>query len=329
MFNKDIMHPGMRKRIENPRIILLDCPLEYKKGESQTNLEVMKEGDFAKFLQLEESQVADMCAHLIELKPDIVVTEKGCADLAQHILQRAGVTCLRRLKKSDNNRLARVTGATIVNRVEDVKEADVGKSCGLFHLEKIDSEYYCFFDKCKDPKSCSIILRGPSKDIINEVERNLQDAMAVARNLLLDPKLVPGGGASEMEVSARIMDVARGAEGTAKYPLMAVANALEVIPRTLLQNSGADPIQLLTDLRARHVEPGNGTFGVFAGRDQSKLVDMKEAGIWEPLVVKSQTLKSAIEAACMLLRVDDIVSGIGKSSQPASSHEHTDACAHD
>ena len=140
MFNKDIMHPGMRKRIENPRVILLDCPLEYKKGESQTNIEVVKEGDFGKFLELEEEQVAEMCVQLIALKPDIVVTEKGCSDLAQHHLQRAGITCLRRLKKTDNNRLTRCTGAVIVNRVEDVKENDVGKSCGLFHLEKIDNE---------------------------------------------------------------------------------------------------------------------------------------------------------------------------------------------
>jgi T-complex protein 1 subunit gamma len=322
----------MRKRIENPRVILLDCPLEYKKGESQTNLEVMKEGDFAKFLQLEEDQVADLCQQLIALKPDIVVTEKGCSDLAQHILQKAGVTCLRRLKKTDNNRLARVTGATIVNRVEDVKESDIGTSCGLFHMEKIDSEYFCFFDHCKDPRACTIVLRGASKDIINEVERNLQDAMAVARNLMLDPKLVPGGGASEMEMSGRIMDLAKSTEGTVKYPMMAVASALEVIPRTLLQNSGADPLQMLTDLRAKHSTPGNATFGVSAGRGISEIVDMTVAGVWEPLVVKSQTVKSALETACMLLRVDDIVAGIGGKEQKqrgGDDHEHTDACAHD
>lgn len=325
------MHPGMRKKIEKPRVILLDCPLEYKKGESQTNLEVMKEGDFARFLQLEEDQVADLCEQLIALKPDIVVTEKGCSDLAQHILQRAGITCLRRLKKTDNNRLARVTGATIVNRVEDVKESDIGTACGLFHLEKIDSEYFCFFDQCKDPKACTIVLRGASKDIINEVERNLQDAMAVARNLLLDPKLVPGGGASEMEMSGRITDMARSTEGTVKYPMLAIASALEVIPRILIQNSGADPIQILTDLRAKHAQPGNATFGVSAGRGATVIADMTVAGIWEPLVVKSQTVKSAIETACMLLRVDDIVAGIGgKEQKPAEDHhEHTDACAHD
>ncbi|CEJ01107.1 Putative T-complex protein 1 gamma subunit [Rhizopus microsporus] len=177
ILNKDVTHPKMRRRIENPRIVLLDCPLEYKKGESQTNIEITKEADWNRILQIEEEQVKAMCEKIISLKPDLVFTEKGVSDLAQHYFVKANITAIRRVRKTDNNRIARAVGATIVNRVDDLKESDVGTKCGLFNIDKIGDEYFTFLTKCQDPKACSIILRGPSKDIINEVERNLQDAI--------------------------------------------------------------------------------------------------------------------------------------------------------
>lgn len=141
MVNKDVTHPKMRRRIENPRVILLDCPLEYKKGESQTNIEVTKESDWSRILQIEEEQIKSMCDKIIELKPDIVFTEKGVSDLAQHYFVKANITAIRRVRKTDNNRIARAVGATIVNRVDDLKESDVGTDCGLFAIEKIGDEY--------------------------------------------------------------------------------------------------------------------------------------------------------------------------------------------
>ncbi|DAA79064.1 TPA_exp: T-complex protein 1 subunit gamma [Trichophyton benhamiae CBS 112371] len=305
IINKDITHPKMRRRIENPRIILLDCPLEYKKGESQTNIEVSKEDDWNKILQIEEEQVKRMCDAIIALKPDLVITEKGVSDLAQHFLVKQNITALRRVRKMDNNRIARATGATIVNRVDDLQESDVGTQCGLFEIEKIGDEYFSFLRKCKNPKACSIILRGPSKDILNEVERNLQDAMSVARNVIYHPRLSPGGGATEMAVSVKLANLAKSVEGVQQWPYKAVADAMEVIPRTLVQNSGANPIQVLTALRAKHVE-GRSTWGIDG--DTGKLVDMKEYGVWEPEAVKLQSVKTAIESACLLLRVDDICS---------------------
>ncbi|BFZ63226.1 T-complex protein 1 subunit gamma [Saitoella coloradoensis] len=305
MLNKDITHPKMRRRIENPRVVLLDCPLEYKKGESQTNIEITKEEDWNRILQIEEEQVKAMCESILALKPDLVITEKGVSDLAQHYFLKANVTALRRVRKSDNNRIARATGATIVNRVEDLQESDVGTGCGLFNIEKIGDEYFTFLTKCKDPKACTILLRGPSKDIINEVERNLQDAMSVARNVFFHPKLAPGGGATEMAVSVGLAEKARSIEGVMQWPYRAVADAMEVIPRTLVQNCGANPVKVLTQLRAKHVE-GQSSFGIDG--DNGKIVDMHTYGIWEPQQVKTQSLKTAIESACMLLRVDDIVS---------------------
>lgn len=222
MVNKDLTHPQMRKRIENPRVILLDCPLEYKKGESQTNMELTKEEDFKKALQMEEEEVKKVCNAILAFKPDVVLTEKGVSDLAQHFFLKKNVTVLRRLRKTDNNRIARVTGATIVNRPEELQESDVGTLCGLYELRKIGDEFFSYFVKCKDPKACTIVLRGATKDVLNEIERNLQDAMNVARNVILHPKLVPGGGALEMELSCRLMDFAtKEIKGAQQWPFKA------------------------------------------------------------------------------------------------------------
>ncbi|EXJ67654.1 T-complex protein 1 subunit gamma [Cladophialophora psammophila CBS 110553] len=303
MLNKDITHASMRRRIENPRIVLLDCPLEYKKGESQTNIEITDEDSWNKILQIEEEQVKKMCDAVLAVKPDLVITEKGVSDLAQHYFQKANVTALRRVRKTDNNRIARAVGATIVNRVDDLVESDVGTGCGLFEIEKIGDEYFTFLTKCKNPKACTILLRGPSKDILNEIERNLQDAMSVARNVMFHPRLSPGGGATEMAVSVRLAQKSKSIEGVMQWPYRAVADAMEVIPRTLIQNAGASPIRILTQLRAKQAE-GKSTFGVDG--DTGNVVDMKDYGVWEPQAVKLQSIKTAVESACLLLRVDDI-----------------------
>merc|ERR1719328_589141 len=228
MFNKDVTHPKMKRRIENPKILLLDCNLEYKKGESQTNIEIMK------------------------FKPDLVITEKGVSDLAQHFLSKAGISVIRRLRKTDNLRIARACGATIVNRTDEISEDDIGTGAGLFEVRKIGDEYFTFIEQCKNPKACTILLRGASKDILNEVERNLQDALNVARNLYQDPFIVPGGGATEMEVAHQLGLKAKTLNGVIQWPYKAVTGALEIIPRTLAQNCGANTIRTITALRAKH-----------------------------------------------------------------------------
>ncbi|KAJ3092415.1 T-complex protein 1 subunit gamma [Quaeritorhiza haematococci] len=310
MVNKDVTHPKMRRHIENPRVVLLDCPLEYKKGESKTDVEVTDEAHWARLLEIEEEQVKEMCDHIIRLKPDLVFTEKGVSDLAQHYLLKANITAIRRVRKTDNNRIARATGATIVNRVEDLKDTDVGTKCGLFEIRKIGDEYFTFLIKCEDPKACTILLRGPSKDILNEIERNLQDAMCVARNVIFEPKLCPGGGATEMALSVLLAEKGKNISGVEQWPYRAVAEAFEVIPRTLVQNCGGNAIKVLTQLRAKHAMGEGHTWGIDG--TSGKIVDMKDYGVWEPFAVKAQTVKTAIESACLLLRVDDIVSGISK-----------------
>lgn len=316
MLNKDITHPKMRRRIENPRIVLLDCSLEYKKGESQTNIEISKEEDWNRILQIEEEQVKAMCDAVLALKPDLVITEKGVSDLAQHYLLKGNVTALRRVRKSDNNRIARATGATIVNRVDDLTEEDVGLLCGLFEIEKIGDEYFTFLTKCREPKACTILLRGPSKDILNEIDRNLADAMAVARNVMFHPRLAPGGGATEMAVSVRLSQLAKGVEGVQQWPYRAVAEAMEVIPRTLVQNAGQSPVRVLTELRAKHAEGGS-SWGIDG--DTGKLVDMKEYGVWEPEAVKLQSIKTAIEVCFSSFSVLGVKANVNTVGLPVTA----------
>ncbi|KAJ8398501.1 hypothetical protein AAFF_G00427560 [Aldrovandia affinis] len=237
--------------IKNPRVILLDCSLEYKKGESQTDIEIVHEEDFARILQMEEEYIEQICEDIIRLKPDLLFTEKGISGtasmpsplyLAQHCLMKANITAIRRVRKTDNNRIA--------SRTDELREEDMGMGAGLFEVKKIRDEYFTFITECKEPKACTILLRGASKEILAEVERNLHDAMQVCRNVLLDPYLLPGGGAVEMSVSWRLNEHSRALTGVEQWPYHAVAQALEVIPRTLIQNCGASTIRVLTALRA-------------------------------------------------------------------------------
>jgi T-complex protein 1 subunit gamma len=302
LLNKDLVHPQMRRKIENPRILLLDSNLEYKKGESMTNMELTKDTDFANALEQERKEIKHLCDLIILHKPDIVVTEKGVSELAAHHLYKGGVSVMRRLRKTDNNRLAKVSGATIVNRPEEIQESDIGTKCGLFEIRKIGDEYFSYFVECKDFKACSIVLRGASKDVLNEMERNLQDAMCVGRNILADPKLVPGGGAFEMELSSRLIEKSKTVEGLYQLPYQAVALALEVIPRTLSQNCGAEVIRVITDLRSKHSDKSDDNklyYGVngFTG----KVTDMKDLSVWDTLAVKKQTLKTSVEVNYLIL----------------------------
>jgi len=315
MLNKDVVHQHMRRRIEKPRIILLDCGLEYKKLESGAHVNLSKEGDFETLLKIEEEAIQQMCNDLIKHKPTLIFTEKGVSDLAQHYLVKAGISVIRRIRKTDNNRIARVCGATICHDTADVSDRDVGTNCGLFEIKKIGDEYFTYLIECKDPKACTIVLRGGSKDILNEMERNLLDAMNVARNIILSPNILPGGGATEMAVGRALMEKSKTLTGPIQWPYRAIASSLEVIPRTLIENCGASTIRLMTALRAEHAEGKSASIGI----DGTKgiLANMAELEVFDSYLVKTQTYKTAIEAACMLLRIDDTMSGISKGEKKA------------
>ena len=221
MVNKDITHPKMRRYIKNPRILLLDCPLEYKKGESQTNMELKTENAMTDALSQEMEEIALMCNNILKWKPDVVITEKGVSDLAQHFLLKGNVSCIRRIRKTDNVRIARVSNAKIVNRPEEIEESDIGTKCGLFEIKKLGDEYFTYFLECEAPTACTILLRGASKDVLNEMERNLHDCLGVSKNIFCDPRLIPGGGSIEMEISSRINELASQYEGMEQLPFRA------------------------------------------------------------------------------------------------------------
>merc|ERR1719436_217911 len=273
MINKDVTHARMKRHIPNARILLLDIGLEYKKGESQTNIEIMQEQDFQKYIQVEEAYVKKICDEIIALKPDVVVTEKACVDLAQHYLMKAGIAVLRRCRKMDNNRLAKATGATVGHLPHEMNESHIGTKCTLFEVKKVDDEYFAYFH-CKDPKAVTMCVRGGSKEFLQELDRNVQDAMRVTKNIMLEPKLCPGGGATEMALANTLRLKAKKVEGVLQMPYKAVATALEVIPRTLIQNAGGQTIRVMTELRAKHALENNHTWGVDGVTGE--IVDMKK-----------------------------------------------------
>merc|ERR1719359_240418 len=317
MMNKDVTHGKMRRYIKNPRVMLLDCTLEYKKGESSTNVELTDDKMWEELLRIEEEAIKEVCGEIIALKPDVVVTEKGVSDLAQHYLVKAGISVLRRVRKTDNNRIARACGATIVHRTSELQEKDIGTGCGLFTVEKIGDEYYSWLVDCDAPKACTIVLRGASKDVLNEIERNLGDAMNIVRTIMLDPRVVPGGGAVEMTLANKLIEASKTQEAVIAGAYKAAGESLEIISRTLLENCGADIIRVQTQLRAKHAGGANVNWGIDG--EKGILADMAELGVWEPIAVKLQTIKTAVESASMLLRIDEIVSGTHKSAKAHAS----------
>lgn len=316
VLNKDVTHAKMRRHIENPRIVCLDCSFEYKKGDNQTNIDITKPEHWEQILKKEEEYVKNLVDQVAKFKPDIVVTEKGISDLAQHYFVKYGITALRRLKKTDSDRLSRASGATVVHRPSELRDSDVGTRAKLFEVRKIGDEYFSYII-CENAKACTIVLRGGGKDLLNEIERNLHDALFVARNVVLEPLLLPGGGATEMAVATMLMEKSKSIPGIEQYAYNSVAIAMEVIPRTLIQNCGSNVIKTLTQLRAKHASGEGTTWGVDG--EKGVVRDMKEMNLLESYSVKIQTMKTAIEAACMLLRVDEVLSGLTKKESSAPS----------
>jgi T-complex protein 1 subunit gamma len=299
----------MRRRIEHPKVLLLDCGLEYRKGESITNIEITGDNDYADVLAEEETQVRDLCEAVIATGCDIVCCEKGVSDLALHYLSEAGITALRRFQKVQLDRIAAATGANIITNPREFQESDMGRKCGLYECRKYGDEWWSFFDNCDEPKACTMLLRGPTKDVLLEMFRIMDDALKVAKNLLREPALVPGGGAAEVGVSAYLRKRGSELDSVEQIAYLAAAVAFEVIPRTLIQNCGQSPMRVLTELRSIHsANPEKTSMGI--NGMTGAITDMDELGVWDSLAVKEQAYKTAFECAISLLRVDDIVSGL-------------------
>jgi len=311
VLDKERANPGMPKKVKDAKILLLNAAVEFKKTEVSAEINISRPEQLQAFLDEEAQMVHALAEKIIASGATVLFCQKGIDDLAQHYLTKAGILAVRRVKKSDMENLARATGAALVNSIDAISPSDLG-TAGLVEEKKFSGEEMIMVAQCKNPKAVSIIIRGGSDHVIDEIERALHDALMVVSVVVKDKKIVAGGGAPETELALQLRHYASTIGGRIQLAIEAFASAMDVIPRALAENAGLDPINLLVAIRAEH-ESGHRTFGldVYAG----KPVDMLKAGVVEPLRVKTQAITSATEAAVMILRIDDVISS-SKSSAP-------------
>jgi thermosome len=311
LIDKERVHPSMPKKVTNAKILLLNAAVEFKKTEVDAEINITSPDQLQSFLDEEERMVKSIVDKIVKSGANVLFCQKGIDDIAQHYLAKAGIFATRRVKKSDMEKLARATGATLVSSIDAIGKEELGKA-GLVEERKVSGEEMTFVEQCKNPKAVSIIIKGGTEHVVDELERAIHDALRVVGVVVEDKKVVAGGGAIETELSLRLREYAATVGGRAQLAIEAFASALEVIPRTLAENAGLDPIDMLVEIRAAH-EKGKKSHGlnVFEG----KAVDMKAAGVVEPLRVKTQAISSAAEAAVMILRIDDVIAS-SKSPSP-------------
>jgi thermosome len=313
ILDKERVHPSMPKRVKNAKIALLDCALEIKKTETDAEIRVTRPEQLRAFLNEEENMLKKMVDQIVATGANVVICQKGIDDMAQHYLAKAGIYAVRRAKKSDMEKLSRATGGKVVTNIEDLTINDLGEA-GLVEEQKIGEDKLTFVEECKDPKAVGILIRGGTEHVIDEVERAVHDALSVVSATIEDGKIVVGGGAPDIELAKRLREYSETVGGREALAVNSFANAIESIPRTLAENAGLDSIDILVDLRAKHEKLDGNYFGVnvFNG----KISDMKKEGVIEPLRIKAQAIKSASEAAIMILRIDDVISSSKKEIGP-------------
>ncbi|RLE88586.1 MAG: thermosome subunit [Thermoprotei archaeon] len=303
IIDKEVVHPGMPRRIENAKIALLNCPLEVEKTEIDAEIRISDPSQMMAFIEEEERLLKEMVEKIRATGVNVVFVQKGIDDMAQHYLAKMGILAVRRVKKSDMEKLARATGARIVTKVEDLTEKDLGFA-KLVEERKVGDEKMVFVEGCKNPRAVSILIRGGMEKVVDEAERSLIDALSVVADVIEEPYIVPGGGAPEAEVAKALREYAPKAGGRRQLAIEAFAKAVESIPRALAENAGLDPIDIIAELRSAHDRGEKYTgIDVFEG----KVVNMLDKDVLEPLIVKLHALKTATEAATMILRIDDII----------------------
>ncbi len=310
--DKEVVHPGMPKRVEKAKIALLDTPLEIEKTEFDAKINIESPDQMEAFLQQEEAMLKEMVEKVAKTGANVIIAQKGIDDLAQHFLARKQILAARRVKKSDMEKLAKATGGKIITNLDDVSARDLGYA-ELVEERKIGDDKMTFIEGCKNPKSVAVLIRGGTERIVAEAERSIHDALCVGRDVVREPKVVAGGGSPEMEVARALREYAQTLPGREQLAVTSYAEALESIALTLSENAGLDPIDIISELRARH-EKGEHWAGVDVLEGKPK--NMEKIGVFEPLAVKKQIIKSATEAATMILKIDDVIAS-GKMKAPA------------
>jgi thermosome len=311
VLDKEIVHSGMPKRVENPKIALLDSALEIEKTEFDAKINIESPEQMDAFLKQEETMLREMVDKITATGAKVLLCQKGIDDMVQHFLSRKGILVVRRIKKSDMEKLSKATGGKIITNFDDINPADIGYA-SLVEERKIGNDKMTFVEGCKNPRAVTILIRGGTERIVDEAERSLHDALCVVRDIVEEPKVLAGGGAPELEVSRALKKYAGTLPGREQLAVECFAEALETIPLTLTENAGLDPIDILSELRAKH-EKGETWTGIEV--HSGKVQDMTQAGVFEPLAVKKQIIKSATEAASMILKIDDVIAA-GKMKTP-------------
>jgi len=302
--DKEVVHPGMPKRVEDAKVALLDVALEVEKTEFSAEIRIRDPTQMKAFLDQETRMLKEMVDKIRASSANVVFCQKGIDDMAQHFLAKVGILAARRVKQSDMEKLARATGGKIASNLDDLKAQDMGKA-GLVEERKVGEDKMVFVEDCKHPKSVAILIRAGLERMVDEAERAMNDALSVVSDVIEYNKIVPGGGAIESEIARKLRSYATEVGGREQLAIEAFAESMEIVPKTLAENAGLEPIDILVGLRSAHEKTRGEAKGVnvFTG----KIVDMHGEGVIEPLRVKEQAIKSAGEAACMILRIDDVI----------------------
>ncbi len=313
ILDKEVVSPGMPKIVKDAKVLLLQSAIEIEKTEFDAKLQITSPEQIQQFLDEEERMLRSMVDKIVNSGAKVVVCQKGIDDMAQHFLSKAGIMAIRRVKKSDIEKLSKATGGMIYTNLNDITPEKLGFA-GLVEERKIMNDSWIFIEECKDPKSVVILIRGGTELIIDEVDRAIHDALCVTRDVVEDQKIVGGGGAPEIETAIQLRKYAQTLGGREQLAVEVFADTLDIIPKTLAENAGLDQIDVLMKLRAAH-QAGN----KFAGHDLETgnvINDMASVGVVEPTIVKIQAIKSSTEAASMILRIDDVIAGAKSAGPP-------------
>ncbi|MEM0243339.1 MAG: thermosome subunit beta [Candidatus Aenigmatarchaeota archaeon] len=320
VIDKEVVHPQMPKIVKNAKIALLDTALEVKETETDAEIRITKPEELKAFLAEEEKMLKDMVEKIAKVGANVVFCQKGIDDLAQHFLAKKGIMAVRRVKRSDMEKLAKATGARIVTNLDDLNENDLGFA-EIVEEKRIGGENMVFVRGCKNPKSVTILARGGTEHVVDEIDRSIEDAIGAVTSALADGYFVAGGGAPEMEIAINVRKEAQKYSGREQLAMLAFADAIEIIPKAIAENSGIDTIDIILKLRAEH-EKGNVNYGVDI--EKGDVSDMLKKGVIEPLKVKMQMVSSATEATELILRIDDIIAAGRPKKEEKGAGEETE-----
>jgi chaperonin GroEL (HSP60 family) len=310
VLDKEIVHSGMPTKIQKAKIALVNAALEVEKTEMSAEIRISDPTQMQMFLEEENRMLKEMVTKLHNAGANVLICQKGIDDISQHYLAKHGILAVRRVKESDMTKLAKATGGRITTNIDDITEKDLGFA-DLVQQKKIETDKWVFIEGCKNPHSVTLLIRGGSQRVVDEVDRSIHDSLMVVKDVIEKPSIVSGGGSAEAYLAGQLNEWADSFDGRESLAIKQYAEALETIPLTIAENAGMDPINTIISLRAKQ-NSGKKASGINAR--EGKVGDMYSLNIVEPLVVKEQIIKSATETACMILRIDDVIAVSGGPS---------------